>query len=57
MISILLVVSKHLSFVGDGRGLTGIVEGIGSATSSGPVSYGITALRIVKVVELVLIYR
>ena len=34
------------SFVGDGRGLTGIVEGIGIATSSGPVSYGITALKL-----------
>tara|TARA_B100000530_G_scaffold263651_1_gene176540 strand:- start:2964 stop:4514 length:1551 start_codon:yes stop_codon:yes gene_type:complete len=34
------------SFVGDGRGLTGLVAGIGIATSSGPVSYGITTLEL-----------
>lgn len=34
------------SFAGDGRGLTGLVAGIGIATSSGPVSYGITALKL-----------
>ncbi len=34
------------SFIGDGRGLTGLVAGIGIATSSGPVSYGITTLKL-----------